>query len=141
MPYEYLAHPSDMGIRGIGKTVEEAFAEVARAMFSLMSDLEKIEPKEAVSLEVDAETLEELFVRFLSELLFLRDTQGLLFSRFSLRIETEGQRFRVKGQALGEKFDPKKHPRGIDVKAATYNWVHVEQKQDGTWIAQGVVDV
>jgi SHS2 domain-containing protein len=140
MPYEYLAHPSDMGIRGIGETVEEAFAEAARAMFSLMSDLEKIEPKEAVSLEVDAENLEELFVRFLSELIFLRDTQGLLFSRFSLRIEKEGQRFRIKGQALGEKFDPAKHPRGIDVKAATYNWVKVE-KQNGTWIAQGVVDV
>lgn len=140
MPYEFIPHPSDMGVRGIGNTPEEAFAEAARAMFALMADLETIAPKEAVSFEVEAETLEDLFVRFLAELLFLRDTRGLLFSRFSLCIQKEGERFRITGQALGEKFDPKKHKAGIDVKAATYNWVKVEER-NGTWIAQGVVDV
>ncbi|MFN3346240.1 MAG: archease [Candidatus Bipolaricaulaceae bacterium] len=140
MPYEFIPHPSDMGVRGIGSTVEEAFAEAARAMFSLMADLDTIAPKEAVSFEVEAETLEDLFVRFLAELIFLRDTQGLLFSSFSLRIQKEGARFRATGQALGEKFDPQKHKAGIDVKAATYNWVKVEE-QNGIWIAQGVVDV
>lgn len=109
-------------------------------MFSLMTDLEKIEPKEAVPFEVEAQSLEDLFVRFLAELLFLRDVHGMLFSRFSLKIEEEGQWFRAVGEAYGEKFDPQKHTRGIDVKAATYNLVKVE-KQNGTWLAQGVVDV
>ncbi len=140
MPYEFIPHPSDMGVRGIGSTVEEAFAEAARAMFSLMADLGTVDPQEGVPFEVEAETLEDLFVRFLAELLFLRDTQGLLFSRFTLRIHQEGQRFRAVGQAFGEKFDPQKHKVGIDVKAATYNWVKVEERH-GTWIAQGVVDV
>jgi len=140
MAYELFPHPSDMGVRGMGSTVEEAFSEAARAMFSLMTDLEKIEPKEAVPFEVEAESLEDLFVRFLTELLFLRDVHGMLFSRFSLKIEEEGRRFRAVGEAYGEKFDPQKHARGIDVKAATYNLVKVE-KQNGTWLAQGVVDV
>ncbi|MCX7843804.1 MAG: archease [Candidatus Bipolaricaulota bacterium] len=140
MPYELFPHPSDMGVRGIGATVEEAFAEAARAMFSLMADLERVEAKEAVPFAVAAESLEDLFVRFLAELLFLRDTQGMLFSRFQLRIAREGEGFRASGQAWGEKFDPVKHRAGIDVKAATYNWVKVEER-DGTWIAQGVVDV
>lgn len=140
MAYELIPHPSDMGVRGIGSTVEEAFCEAARAMFSLMADLERIEPKEAVPFEVEAESLEDLFVRFLAELLFLRDTKGLLFGRFSLRITQEGKRYRAMGEAFGERFDPAKHGRGIDVKAATYNWVRVEER-DGTWIAQGVVDV
>lgn len=140
MAYELIPHPSDMGVRGIGSTVEEAFCEAARAMFSLMADLERIEPKEAVPFEVEAESLEDLFVRFLAELLFLRDTKGLLFGRFSLRITKERERYRAMGEAFGERFDPAKHGRGIDVKAATYNWVQVEER-DGTWIAQGVVDV
>ncbi|MCS7240859.1 MAG: archease [Candidatus Bipolaricaulota bacterium] len=140
MAYEFIPHPSDMGVRGIGRTVEEAFSEAARAMFSLMADLERIEPKEAVPFEVEAETLEDLFVRFLAEFLFLRDTHGMLFSRFLLRVERIGSKFRAVGQAWGEKFDPQKHRAGIDVKAATYNWVKVEE-QNGTWIAQGVVDV
>jgi len=64
MPFELLPHPSDMGVRGIGETPEEAFAEAARAMFSLMADLESIEPKEAIPLKVEADSLESLFVSF-----------------------------------------------------------------------------
>ncbi|MGQ9700471.1 MAG: archease [Candidatus Bipolaricaulaceae bacterium] len=140
MAFEFIPHPSDMGVRGIGSTVEEAFCEAARAMFSLMADLERIEPKEAVPFTVEAGSLEDLFVRFLGELLFLRDTRGMLFSQFVVRITNEGELFRASGEARGEKFDPAKHRVGIDVKAATYNWVLVE-KRDGVWVAQGVVDV
>lgn len=140
MPYEFLPHPSDIGVRGIGQSPEEAFSEAARAMFSLMVDVEKVEPKKAVPLEVEAESLEDLFVRFLSELLFLRDVHGLVFSRFLVRVEKRSGRLALLGQALGEEFQPEKHGVGIDVKAATYAWVKVEEK-DGTWIAQGVVDV
>ncbi|MGB9757000.1 MAG: archease [Candidatus Bipolaricaulaceae bacterium] len=140
MPYELIPHPSDMGVRGIGGTPEEAFAEAARAMFSLMADLGKVEAKEAIPFAVEAGTLEDLFVRFLSELLFLRDTKGMLFSRFSLAIAKTGEGYRLAGEAFGEKFDPRKHGRGIDVKAATYNWVKVGE-ENGTWVAQGVVDV
>lgn len=129
-----------MGVRGIGGTPEEAFSEAARAMFSLMADLGRVEAKEAVPFAVEAETLEDLFVRFLSELLFLRDTQGMLFSRFSLKINKIGGGYRLEGEAFGEKFEPKKHGRGIDVKAATYNLVKVGE-EGGAWVAQGVVDV
>jgi SHS2 domain-containing protein len=140
MAFELIPHPADMGVRGIGKTIEEAFSEAARAMFSLMADLGRVEPKAGVPLAVEAPSLEDLFVRFLGELLFLRDVHGLLFSRFALRLTREGESFRLWGQAFGEKFDPQKHQAGIDVKAATYAWVKVEEK-DGTWMAQGVVDV
>jgi SHS2 domain-containing protein len=140
MPFELIPHSSDMGVRGIGKTVEEAFAEAARAMFSLMANLERVEPKEAIPFKVEADSLENLFVSFLGELLFLRDVHGMLFRHFELRLKEEGPRFLLEGVAYGEKFDPRKHEPGIDVKAATYAWVKVE-KTDGTWIAQGVVDV
>jgi len=64
MPFELLPHPSDMGVRGIGETPEEAFAEAARAMFSLMADLERVEPKDAIPFKVEADSLENLFVSF-----------------------------------------------------------------------------
>ncbi len=140
MPYEIIPHPSDMGVRGIGGSLEEAFAEAARAMFSLMTDVEKVEPKEAIPFEVEADSLEDLFVRFLGELIFLRDIHGMVFSRFSVRVGKKEGKFRAAGQAFGENFQPAKHGIGIDVKAATYAWVKVEEK-DGTWTAQGVVDV
>ncbi|MBC7092512.1 archease, partial [Candidatus Bipolaricaulota bacterium] len=33
MPYEILNHTADAGVRGIGATLDEAFAEAARGMF------------------------------------------------------------------------------------------------------------
>ncbi|MFQ6090292.1 MAG: archease, partial [Candidatus Bipolaricaulia bacterium] len=36
MPFEHLSHEADMGVRGIGGTIEEAFAEGAGGMFALM---------------------------------------------------------------------------------------------------------
>jgi len=62
MPFEYLDHTADIGIRGIGKTVEEAFCEAARAIFNLMVDLEEIVPEKAIHVTVEARQLDLLLV-------------------------------------------------------------------------------
>ena len=37
MPYKHLEHEADVGVLGIGKTIEEAFEEGAKAMFDVMA--------------------------------------------------------------------------------------------------------
>ncbi len=44
-PYEQFEHKADVGVRGYGKTIEEAFENGAKAMFSIMVNIAKIEPK------------------------------------------------------------------------------------------------
>ncbi|QAA76782.1 MAG: hypothetical protein BIP78_1016 [Candidatus Bipolaricaulis sibiricus] len=140
MPYEILDHVADAGVRGIGRTVDEAFAEAARGTFALMGDLDRIEPKTAVTLEVEADSLESLLVEWLGELLRERDVQGMLFSRFETRITARGQRWHLIGQAWGEPIDRRRHRLGVEVKAATYAGVRVKPTHDG-WMAQCVVDL
>ncbi|MBC7099092.1 archease [Candidatus Bipolaricaulota bacterium] len=140
MPYEILDHTADAGVRGIGKTVEEAFCEAARGMFSLMVDLERLKPKEAVEVEVQADSLEGLLVAFLGELLARRDIDGLVFFRFEVKIEREARGYRLFGKAWGEPLDPARHRAGVEVKAATYLGVRVERERD-RWIAQCVLDL
>ena len=140
MAYEILEHTADAGVRGIGDTLEEAFCEAARGTFSLMVDLERVEPREGVPIEVEADSLEGLLVAFLGELLAKRDIEGLVFSNFQVKIEKGDGGWRLTGVAYGEPLDPACHRPGVEVKAATYFGVKVERQGD-RWIAQCVLDL
>lgn len=140
MAYEILEHTADAGVRGIGKTLEEAFAEAARGMFSLMADLSQVRPVRELPVGAMADDLGGLLVAFLGELLFLRDREGMLFSRFAVEIERESGGWKLKGKAVGEPLDPRRHRLGVEVKAATYAGVRVEKTERG-YIAQCILDV
>lgn len=137
--FELFEHKADVGVRGIGKSLEEAFAECGKAMFSVMVELGKVEAKEPVKMEVEAADKEQLLVNFLNELLYLRDVKEMVFSRFDLYI-TEGAKWVLKGRAFGEKLEKEKHSIKGDVKAASFHQLKVEEG-DGKFVAQCVVDV
>jgi len=137
--HETFNHVADIGVRGYGNTPEEAFAGGARAMFSVMVDLETVEPRTGVEVECSAPDLETLFVEWLNELLFLSDSEGMVFSEFEVEIEKEGTV--LKGKARGEPLVPEKHHTMTEVKAATYSQLKVEKMEDGRWAAQCIVDV
>jgi SHS2 domain-containing protein len=140
MPFEYLEHTADIGIRGIGETVEEAFCEAALALFNLMVDLEEIVPKEAVYVTVEAQQLDLLLVEWLSGLLVKKDLEGILLSRFHVDIRTTNDGFSLRGEGWGEPLDLKRHRPKTEVKGVTYAGLRV-QKEDGRWLAQCVVDI
>ncbi len=138
--FELFEHKADVGIRGTGKSKEEAFAECAKAMFSVMVDLKEIDSEEKFDIEIETNDLESLLVDFLNHLLYLRDVNEILFNRFDLYIINEGDEWKLNGKAFGEKINKKKYDIKSDVKAASYHQLKVEEK-DGEWIAQCVVDV
>jgi SHS2 domain-containing protein len=130
-------HGADIGVLGEGRTVEEAFAGAARAMFSVMVDLEGVKPRQAVEISCEASDLELLLVTWLNALLAEADVRGLVFCDFDLRIEGGG----LRGTARGEPFDPERHAAGVEVKGATLTELRVARAADGWWRAQTVVDV
>lgn len=136
--YETFDHGADVGIRGIGPTPEAAFEAAARALFSLMVDVERVEPREAMSIQVEAPDRELLLVEWLNHLLSLAHLKGVVFSRFQVGMNAEGTTLRA--QAWGEPLDARRHLIHTEAKAATYTALRVESVQ-GQWIAQCVVDV
>src|SRR5438093_11316311 len=66
-----------------GQDLPELFAHAAWAMFDLMSDATTIQPQHTITLSVSAVDLEDLLVRWLSELLYRYDTQRLLCCTFN----------------------------------------------------------
>jgi len=141
MPFEHLDHEADAGVRGIGKTLEEAFAEGARGLFALQVELDRVAPKEAVEIECHADSLETLFVAWLGELLLERDLEGMVFSQFEVRIEQEGDGYKLQGKAWGEPLDPERHGAIIEVKAATYSGLGSGRTPEGDYYVQCVVDL
>lgn len=135
--FETFEHGADVGIRGKGKSLSEAFENGAKSMFSLLvEDLDTITPETSVMISCESFDLEGLFVAWLNSLLAESDMQRLIFSDFKVKI----QDLRLTGTAMGEPFDFSKHQRGVEVKGATFTELMV--RQDGAWwIAQCIVDV
>jgi SHS2 domain-containing protein len=118
-PYELLDHEADVGIRGWGTTVEEAFEHGAEGMFSIMVDIDQVKPDKEITVTAEADDLESLFVEWLNELVAQKDIVELVFSEFSVDIK-ENETILLTGKARGEPLDVKKHEIRTEVKAATY---------------------
>lgn len=138
--FELFEHKADVGVRGFGKSPEEAFAECAKATFSVIAELGKVKAEKAVKVEAEAGSREQLLVAFLNELLYLHDVKGMLFKSFDLYIMETAGKWRLRGKAFGEKVNKEKHAIKGDVKAASFHQLKVEE-EGKKWVAQCVVDV
>ncbi|MHB8844251.1 MAG: archease [Nitrospirota bacterium] len=136
MDYETFEHQADIGIRGSGATMEEAFANAALALYSVMVDISRVEQKEFRGVNVSADDQEQLLVEWLNALLAVSDIERMVFSRFEVRIEGN----RLAGTAWGEHLERDRHQARVEVKGATYHQLSVRQEQ-GRFTAQCVVDV
>jgi len=135
--YEYFEHLADMGIVGWGESFAEAFEQGAVALFNLMVDVDRVEPRERIPIHCQGGDREELFVEWLNTLLAEADINDMVFSRFSVENLTEEELW---GWGEGEGFDPQKHhPKG-EVKAATYSGL-VLGEEGGKFFARCVVDL
>ncbi len=134
--YETFDHRADIGIRGYGRGVEEAFENGARAMFSVMVDIKEVKPVDREEISCEAPDLETLFVEWLNNLLSVAHLNGELFSTF--KVEISG--VKLKGSAWGEGLDKERHHIMTEVKAATYSMLKVD-REDDVYIAQCIVDV
>jgi SHS2 domain-containing protein len=108
-----------------------------------MVDLDTIRPAAPCAVQARGRGTEELLVRWLSELLYLRDTQDLLFSRFDLKIvEPAGPdgEASLTAVAWGETFDPSRHAAKTGIKAVTYHQVEARREREG-WRARVIFDV
>ena len=137
MGYELLDHTGDLGIRVWATDIKGLFQEAARALFAIITDLEKVQVREHRKVIAEASTLDELLVAWLSELLYLYEVEGLLFGDFAL---TEIDERSMRGVAMGEKFHEGRHAIKTTIKAVTYHQLEV-QEHDGRWQAQVIFDV
>jgi len=137
---EYLDHPADARIRVRGDSVTSVFCGAARGLFALMVEVDGIEAAIRHDVLCHAETLPELLVEWLGDLVAQKDLTGLVFRCFEVVIDRGGEGFSLRGAAWGEALDPSRHARGAEVKGISYLGLRVEQDAGG-WMAECVFDI
>ncbi len=134
--WEHFHHQADIGIRGVGDCLEKAFEEGAFALMAVICNPDKVEPKEMVEIQCQADENDLLFADWINALIYEMDVRKLLFRRFDIQI----QKHRLFAKVWGQPVDPDKHELAVGVKAATFMELKVYEDRN-QWIAQCVVDV
>lgn len=119
--YETLEHTADVMIRAFGSTIEECFSNAAYGLFDQLGDISNIRPVRTFKIDIIGDEPEQLLVDFLSELLFLFDTELVLLSEFDLKFDGEN----LKVVAKGETIDKKRHVLRKAIKAVSYHMIEV----------------
>ncbi|MEM5828191.1 MAG: archease [Candidatus Aenigmatarchaeota archaeon] len=139
--FEILEYPTaDTGFIAYGKDLNELFENAAIATYSIMVNLDKVEPKIKKEINIEAIDLYQLMFKWINELLYFLDTEILVFSKFKVRIEEKDGKYFLHAEVFGEKVDKNKHELGTLVKACSYHNMEIK-KEDDMWKAKVIVDI
>jgi len=136
--FEFLEHSTDIKFIAYGKDLESCFENAAKAMFSSILDLNSINDSEKRTIKVKAENLDELLHDWLTELLFIFETENLAFKRFDVSIR-KNRGYKISADVGGEILD-NKYRINTEIKAVTYHDMVIEKTRDG-WSAQVLCDI
>jgi SHS2 domain-containing protein len=135
--FEIVDHTADIGITVFGADLEQIFSNAAVALFELMTDTQTVEEKLQRDLRINDQDKEGLLVEWLNELIYIFDTEQILFRRFEIESLTDKQ---LRARCYGERFHPSRHKIVRGVKAATYHMLKLD-KHEGGYTAQVIFDI
>jgi SHS2 domain-containing protein len=141
-PYAFVdAVTSDLRFVARGATLEALFGAAAEALLAAtLEDPRSVAPRVEETLRLEEPALDLLLLRFLNELVYLRDARGLLLRPRELAVrEAEGSA-RLDAVLAGEPIERSRHELTSDVKAATPHGLRVERTAEG-WEASVTLDV
>lgn len=128
MRYQYIDHTSDLGVEIYGKDLKELFANAMFAIFDNITDLSKVEIKQTTVIKLASQSIEDLFMDWLRELVFLFATNGFIGKDIEELNITDNS---LIAKVAGEKFDRQRHIIKIEIKTPTYHMFRIEKLGDG----------
>ena len=134
--FETFAHDADVGVRGRGATLGEAFANAGRALTAVVTDPASVREVLSVEIACEAADPELLLFDWLNALVFEMSTRRVLFARHELKVEGA----RLRARAFGEPVEVGRHHPAVEVKGATWTGMRVA-REGASWVAECVVDV
>jgi tRNA nucleotidyltransferase (CCA-adding enzyme) len=135
--WEHFSHDADVGVRGVGPSLDTAFAQAAVAMTAVITDPDLVGDENAIEIQCSADDAEMLLAEWLNALVYEMAVRSMLFARFEVRVSGT----QLSATAWGEEVDVERHRPAAEVKGATLTALSVRETADGMWIAEDVVDV
>jgi SHS2 domain-containing protein len=127
-PYAVFEHTADVGLEIYGRSLPELFLHAAEGMESLMVPLEQVQPRVGREITVEADELLSLLIAWLNRLIFLFDTEFLLFRRFEIDTFSETH---LQARAFGEPYDEQRHELSSAIKAVTRHQAEIVPASSG----------
>lgn len=128
--FESVDHTADAAIRGWGRDLPELFAAMARGLFDVIARPDPVRAARARSVELRAETIDELLHDWLEAINTLHQVRGELYRDFDVRVE-DANEFRLEARVHGEPIDPARHELRMEVKAVTWHGLSVRRTDRG----------
>jgi SHS2 domain-containing protein len=135
--YELFDHTADVGLRVTAPDLPRLFCEAAEGLFSVI--VEKIPQgvsSRRLAFRLAAEGAEFLLVDWLSELLYVFETERLLLDTFEVDLRGTS----LTATALARPLDERRDRLLTEVKAVTYHGLRVEAIEGG-WLAEVILDI
>ena len=135
--FESIEHTADVGIAVRAATLRDLFETAAEGMFSFLIDPMQVDNRAWRERRIEADDVGGLLVAWLNDLLVLLAAEQFLPRIFVVDEVTDR---RLHATIHGEPVDPANHHFKLDIKAATYHMLSVNQTDDG-WSARIIFDV
>lgn len=135
--YRLTTRQSELAVKVLGNSQVNLFANSAFALFDVMTEVEKIDIKERMPLEVEGTDRDDLLVNWMRELLYLYQGSGYLLREFHIR---EAKDTIVKAEVCGEKIDPDRHEIKREIVGVAYHQSRM-QKTGDQWTAQLIFEI
>lgn len=125
--HRLIDHTADLAIEATGDDRGEALGEAALALTGVLTGRDTLPmglPDREMRFVVEAPDLPSLAVAVLAELLWLHESEDLLWVGGGLQVEEHGALVRATAQGNAVRHAPHQHGRGVEVKAVTYHGLH-----------------
>ncbi|MEJ2627545.1 MAG: archease [bacterium] len=121
--FDIIDHTADVAIKVWADNLVDLFTEAAKAMVFMVADRTTIKIKEKRSVRLEAESREELFLRWLKEILYIMEKEEVIFSDFHIENNNfssdEDFPYFIQAVLKGEKVNPVRHGICTEIKAVT----------------------
>ncbi|MBI1821171.1 MAG: archease [Nitrospirae bacterium] len=141
-PFKIIDTTADIGLIAFGTSLMALFENAGKGLFSLIADLNRVEPRFTYPVHSKASGLkvqdpEGLLVEWLNELIYIHQTRNVLGKICHLTsIELE-----LRGYFLGEPIDWSKHELKFDIKAATFHRLYIKKTASSLYEGQVIFDI
>ncbi len=140
MAYHFVEHTADLGIEATAGSLEELFAECLRAQTDCLTRLDRVGVKESREWALAAPDLPQLLVDFLSEAIYLYETEGLVLANAQVKVTEKEGGWSLSAVVEGEMFELSRHGLKTLLKAVTYHQLSVRYRGDA-WVARVIFDI
>ena len=134
--FQFIDHTADVGILVTAPTLEGLFETSASALAELIASVDSLRFRVERRFHLQEDEIETLLVSWLQELLYVLDTEGLIFGRFQVNLND----CLLEAAAWGELLDQNIHAAKTEIKAVTYHQLEVVKANRG-WQARVIFDI